>query len=316
MTGPVSILSARSPFAWLRERDIDLLLCSELHAGSSATRLLADRAGDAAADFVGAWVSHAEADGESDLVVAYRGGAGQMLALVENKIAAGFQPDQAMRYAARARRWAVEEEVSKVVTILLAPAEYMSRPGSEAFDMQITYEEVADVLRKESDPRSVFLADALLAGIASYRAGYTMRPDVSVTDMWMACWEVGRRVAPALRFHQPGMKPGRSVWFYFRDADGFLPEDRKRAVLVLKADRGYADLQFSGTGSAELLARTGAFLDPDMKVVPAGKSASIRIEVMSIDFNGSPLGQQAAMEQGFEACERLRTWFVRHRTRF
>lgn len=50
---PLDTLSSRTPFAWLRERDIDLLLCAEIHAGEAATRMLARIAGAEAAGFLG-----------------------------------------------------------------------------------------------------------------------------------------------------------------------------------------------------------------------------------------------------------------------
>ena len=49
-----------------RGNDIDLLFCSELHAGWEVAKLLAAKLGDSAAVVDGAWVSHAESDGESD----------------------------------------------------------------------------------------------------------------------------------------------------------------------------------------------------------------------------------------------------------
>jgi hypothetical protein len=94
---PIEALEARSPFSWLRERDIDLLLCAELHACGGPKNLLASRLGYPDSEFSGAWVSHAEHDGESDLIAAFETKDGLVLALVENKIAAPFQPEQGQR---------------------------------------------------------------------------------------------------------------------------------------------------------------------------------------------------------------------------
>jgi hypothetical protein len=313
MTLPLPEFLLRTPFAWLRERDIDLLVCSELHANGELTRLLASRIAPNGAKFVGAYVSHAEADGESDMVVVFAAENAHVIALIENKIAAAFQPEQAERYAERALRWATVVGVSRVVTVLLAPEAYMHRSGSNVFDERISYEAASDALRAERDPRSVFLADALEAGVKSYQQGYVMKPDDSVSDMWMACWRTSLAIAPALRFQQPGLKPGRSTWFYFRDADGFLVEDRKRAVVAYKAERGHADLQFAGTSSISLSRRVEGLLDHTIRVFPAEKSASIRITVRPINFHGSAEEQEALIIEGFNACERLRAFFVEHR---
>jgi hypothetical protein len=310
MVKPLPGLLLRTPFAWLRERDIDLLICSELHANGELTRLLASRIAPEGARFVGAYVSHAESDGESDMVVVFAAGEARVIALIENKIAASFQPEQAERYAARALRWATAAGVSRVVTVLFAPEEYMHRSGSNVFDERISYEAASAALRAEQDPRSMFLADALEAGVKSYHQGYVMKPDDSVSDMWMACWRTSLAI---LRFQQPGLKPGRSTWFYFRDADGFPAEDRKRAVIAYKAERGHADLQFAGTGTISLARRVEGLLDRTMGVVRAEKSASIRIAVRPINFHGSAKEQETSIIEGFNTCERLRAFFVEHR---
>jgi hypothetical protein len=124
----------------------------------------------------------------------------------------------------------------------------------------------------------------------------------------MACWEAATRITPRLRFQQPGPKPGRSTWFYFREAEGF--GRGAPAVVVYKAERGQADLQFAGTSASDLAARVQTWLHPDMRVVPANKSASIRVTVPELDFNGSAETQQAAISAALEACERLRGLYV------
>ena len=308
----LEILLGRTPFSWLRERDIDLLVCAELHAKGELTHLFASRIGVPGAKFVGAWVSHTESEGESDLVLTFSTEDGVAVALVENKIAASFQRDQAERYAARAQRISASEGVGRAVTVLLAPRDYMCRPGAESFDVRITYEEATAVLRAQGDPRSGFLADALEAGMEACRRGYVVIPDSAVTKMWMACWITSLRVAPRLNLQKPGVKPRQSTWIHFRNADGFSRDVSQRVWVIYKGGRGQADLQFRGTTAAALAAAAEGLLDGTMKVVPASKSASIRIFVPPIDFRGAVEDQQAAITEGFAACERLRTLFVEH----
>src|SRR5260370_5495846 len=166
---PIEMLSERSPFSWLRERDIDLLVCAELHANGGFARLLGHRISRTDVRFRSAWVSHSELDGESDLVVAFESNGRHVIALIENKIAAPFQPDQAKRYAARASRWSTKG--THVLTVLLAPGDYMLRTDAKSFDVQLSYEEVATVLPLEGDKRSTFLADAMCAGVEQSRRG-------------------------------------------------------------------------------------------------------------------------------------------------
>lgn len=305
------ILDGRLPIAWLRERDIDLLLCSELHASGEVARLLAAKIGEPTAALEGAWVSHAEVDGESDLVVQFSAPSGRTVALIENKISALFQPDQGARYRARAGRLA--EAGIRALTVLIAPAGYHDRDGAEDFEIGITYEEIAAAAEQSADQRSLFFAKALLGAAASYRRGYVAAPDAAVSDMWMACWHLASQVSPKLRFQQPGLKPGRSTWFYFREAEGFARG--APAVVVYKAERGQADLQFSGTNASELADRVQAWLERDMRVVPAAKSASVRVLVPPINFNGAAREQEAAICAGLGACERLRSLYAERSAR-
>lgn len=310
----LSALLSRPPFTWLRERDIDLLLCAELHCDLALTSFFKAKVGLPSATFLGAWVSYMETDGESDLIIALSENRQAVLLLVENKISADFQPEQAERYQQRASRWLSEQGIAAVLTILVAPAEYLVRPGVEVFQKHISYEEIAETLTAQSDPRSLFFARALLAGVEAYRRGYVMEPDERVSDMWLAYWRSAQVLAPELRLAPPGLRPGRSTWIYFRDAVG-IETDRSNAVVVLKAERGQADLQFADTSPLDLGRRTHGLLDSKMKVVSAKKSAAIRIEVEEVDFHAPPREQEAAIGQGLIACEALRRFFVEHRER-
>lgn len=139
-----------------------------------------------------------------------------------------------------------------------------------------------------------------------------MNPDPAVTDMWLTCWKVAQSVTPALHFKQPGMKPGRSTWFYFREAEGFSDASR-RAVVVYNAERGQADLQFAGMPVAVLEKAVERLLDDDMRVVKAAKSASVTISVPAINFSTTPEDQRPAIAVGLQACEQLRRFFIKHR---
>lgn len=313
-TSALERLKARSPYGWLRERDIDLLMCAELHAMRRLAAYLSERCGFGNASLEGAWVSHADAVGESDLVAVFTAGERYNLALVENKIGAGFQPDQGARYLERARNWQLFEEINDVATVLFAPQDYLSKPGAEIFDVRLSFEAVCETLGNACDPRSAFFSETLATGIENFRRGYVMNPDATVTDIWHVMWQIAEDVAPRLRFVQPGAKPGRSTWVYFYNADGFADIDWRTAVVAYKADLGQADLQFGSTMSPALAEATTGLLDPGMKVVKAGKSASIRMEVPRVNFSATD-DQGAAIATGLEVCEHLRSFFVTHRDR-
>lgn len=234
----------------------------------------------------GAWVSHADTHGETDLVVIFESALGSHLALIENKIAADFQPEQAARYALR-RGFLLQQGATSARTILLAPGAYMTRAGAEAFDDKISYEEVFDILRSQADPRSKFLAGTIDSAIKQYTSGYVPTPDALVSAMREGLWSVGSRIAPNLNFPKPGLRPGRSTWIYFTRASGFSREDLKRVTIAYKAERGQVDLQFSRTAAQDLAEKASALLDATMQIVPASNSASIRVNTPAIDFAGA-----------------------------
>ncbi len=309
----VEHLRDRASFSWLRERDIDLLLCSELHARQDLTKQLTRIWSDPDAVFDGAWVSHAEFDGESDLIVAFRSRDRSMILLIENKISASFQPDQALRYQERAMRWRNNSRTTEVMVALLAPQEYISRPGSDQFDIAISYEDIIDHLKSSEDPRSNFLADALADGIASYRQGYVAVPDARVSDVWTAIWSVAQSETPQLNMPRPTMKPGRSTWIYFNQAAGFTYRSGQRVVVAFKAERGQVDLQFSRMEPSALQRLLAGLVEPDMQIVRASKSASVRLSVPEIDFGVSGDEQTDAIRTGLAQAERLRRFFVDNR---
>ena len=312
---PLDNLRNRLPMSWLRERDVDLLLCSELHCDGGPLRaLFVGDWNNGIAEFDGAWVSYVDSEGEADLVAAFKSGAKSLVLLIEDKIGAEFQPEQPERYHRRAQRWATDSLPGATVeTVLFAPADYLGNDGSELFDRQISYEEVIAALSESFDPRTLFLAQTLKNGIESQRQGYKPLYDDAATQVWNAIWEIANAVTPQLRMRKPPRRTAGSSFIYFTDADGLATaEIRRRVKIVYKPAQsaGNADLQFSNTPVETLRDAVGGALDADMSVAPAQKSASIRIEIPIVDFGESPEGQGEAIRQGLQAAERLRLFYI------
>lgn len=312
---PLDDLRNRPPMNWLRERDVDLLICSELHStGSSLHKLFIGGWNNGVAQFDGAWVSYVDADGETDIVASFKSRDKSLVLLIENKIDAAFQLEQPERYRRRAQRWKAGSTPStKVETVLLAPSDYFESAGSEIFDRQVSYEEVIAALATAADSRSRFLAQVLKDGRESQKHGYQPQYDDAATQVWSAIWEVANAVAPQLRMRKPSSRPAGSTFIYFPDADGLsTAETRRRVKIVYKPARsfGNADLQFANTREATLRDAVGGALAADMSVAAAGKSASIRIKVPVVDFGLLPDEQEGAIRQGLQAAERLRVFYI------
>ena len=312
----LEVLKQRPAIGWLRERDIDLLLCAELSVDGSLRRHFADLWHGNAVSFEGAWVSHHDVDGESDLVVAFDGPNGKLILLIENKVDAEFQPDQQDRYRMRAKRWEASGRDCEVRTVLLAPEDYLKQPGSEQFDRQISYERLVEALRGTKDPRSQFVGKALQDGIDHYREGYAPIPDDMVSNWWTTIYEIAAAEQPRLNLKKPGPKPKGAGFIRCPDALGFSSSDRERVELILKRRRigeCHVDLQFSHVSPSDLRDAVSTVLERDMRVVPTGKSANIRLAAPPVDFARSPHDQLENIREWLRHAERLRRFFEVHR---
>lgn len=168
---------------------------------------------------------------------------------------------------------------------------------------------MSNVLRSSDDERGHFFADTLEAGVEALQTGYVAIPSEDVTKTWHYIWKLAQTEHPQLKMKAPGSKPGRSTWIYFREAEGLIHSEERSISLVLKAERGQADLMFGRTELAEMQG-IAMLLEPDMKVAKASNSASIRIEVPTIDFAADGDSQTEAIKTGLAACERLRKFVV------
>jgi hypothetical protein len=301
---------------WLRERDIDLLVCSELHLdGGPLQKLFVGEWNDGVAQLDGAWVSHWEDGYEIDIVASFKSGSRTLVLHIEDKIGAVFQPDQPERYRKRAQRWKDSMSAwTEVETVLLAPADYFTNEGSETFDRRVSYEKVIALLGDSSDHRTRFLAHALKNGIESYKQGNKPEHSEAATQVWNKIWEMANVVVPQLRMRKPDSKSTGSGSISFLDAEGVSnTETRGKAKIVYKLLRNNADIQFSNTTVATLRKAVGGLLLADMTVAQANKSASIRIKVPAVDLNKPPDGQEESIMEGLQAAERLRRFFIEKR---
>lgn len=113
--------------------------------------------------FRGARRSVYHVNGESDVVAEWSGAGGDVVVLVEDKLTAGFQPNQGSRYAERARAVA-EAGTASARTVLLAPDSYLraANPEARKFDVRLSLEEVIEAARVcGRDQEADILAGAL-----------------------------------------------------------------------------------------------------------------------------------------------------------
>ena len=296
------------------ERDIDLLLLEEFAANADFALWFAQECGMASLKrrpVLSVSRSVTRSSGESDLEVALLGEDGSVqYLLIENKIAARFQPRQADRYRERGDSYVRTGECSGFTTVLIAPASYLGFDREQfGFDYCVTYETVLIWFaeRAKSDARMAAKQAVLSRAIQKSKLGYIPIEDHPVTEFWHSYWELTQEIAPELQMPNPEQKPSGAGFIYFHPVE--LP---KQVTLVHKLPYGNVDLQFSGMGNqlAVLLQRVRDYLEPDMTVRPANKSGAVRLKVPVLDTTEAFGPQRDDLLEGIEAALRLLRWYA------
>jgi len=299
--------------AGVSERDIDLLLLEEFTASHAFARWFLEKVlVNAPANLKVARAQHSvtQSVGESDLLIAFsdkRGGTHYLL--IENKIAAGFQPRQAARYQERGRKDQAKGLCKTFTTVLVAPAVYLGTTTSRrGFGAVLRYEDILAWFagQRTLGPRATYKQALLGSAINKARFGYQPVEDAPVTDFWQSYWRLALEVAPELEMSEPRSKPSRAGFIYFRP--GALPHG---VSIVHKLRHGLLDLQFANLGRnlSKIREEFGAALLPGMKIERAAKSGVIRQTVPVFD-TGRPFPEQATTARAcIERAAALLRWY-------
>lgn len=299
-----------SPFIYLSERDIDLLVLEEMIVSSSFREWFATKVSlvaSPAATFLGA--RHSVWDpalGESDLIALWCQADGCRVALlIENKINAPAQPNQGARYVQRGRGGIENGSWEAFQTCIMAPARYLESSGeAQAYGARVSYEEIRDYFRsgEEQDCRAKYRADILAAAIEQQRRGYSPEIDEGVSQFWYEFWRLSLDRCPRIGMQCPDPKPAGAGWIWTRP-----PELGGESWLGFKLLNGFVDLQLDGAGDRveEIDALCMARLDGEVRAVRTGKSTSLRIEVAPIDASDKVENQHDAIFAAFDAAVRL-----------
>ncbi|QDU72628.1 PD-(D/E)XK nuclease family protein [Mucisphaera calidilacus] len=295
------------------ERDIDLLLLEELAASQDFLQWFVQRTTrlHGTCELLRIGRSITQSNGESDLELLLRFEHGDKhKILIENKVDASFQKDQAARYAERSANYLDRDELRTCTTVLIAPDDYLAGCSETEFDETLSYESIVDWL-ENNDPslRTAYKVYLLKTAIEKAHVGYNMIEDQSVTKFWKGYWQVASRVTPELEMPHPGGKPATSSFIHFR------PLNRPAGTHIIhKCCSGAIDLQLNGLGRrvGEVASRLEPCLEEGMQVVRTQKSAAVRIQQEIIDF-AKPFDQSAqAAERGMRAAVHLLYWAREH----
>ena len=299
------------PVECIQERDIDLLILEELNCNDNFRNwFLKKTIGEIwNYEFLGGWHSLTKVGyGESDLAFMIKIKNKEIiLFLIENKIDADFQPDQAGRYRLRGENRKKEGECDEYLTILIAPAKYIIQ--NDDFDYFIEYEEIRNWYLKHSNlgERAKYKADIFKIAIEKLRRGYQSIVDKDATTFWHYYYRIAYEKYPHLKMRKPpaGVPKGSS-FFYFKPTDINL---RKGDSIVHKG-YGVVDLQFFGRADDidKLIEEYKDRITSEMEFVKAKKTASLRININPIDVTGDFNDQLNIVLSAFEKADILYKW--------
>lgn len=264
----------------VNERDIDLLILEELNVSPDFVLWFAEKSGQTLSDFIKAEARHSisEENGESDIVLEVHTQTGQYTFLIENKIDASAQPEQAKRYMERAAK-------CHATVVIVAPVEYLE-VNAEAckYPHKISYEDIADFFKNQNNQRGIYRARVLQDAIRKARRGYTAKENKDVTLFWGKYYDELRNYIPDADMPKPGVKPAQSDWPNVKFPK-CLPA---KWVFVHKMSQGHMDLVTTMTDvDSECFQNILESLQcRAVELIKVGKNYTFRTEVPPIDRMG------------------------------
>lgn len=277
------------------ERDIDLLIIEEFISDPNFAKIFLNAVGIEELYTVEEAI-HSKMDaeyGESDIVFILNINGKRFALHIEDKIDAIAMENQSGRYHDRAKKDIATGEYDDYSVLIVAPEKYLE-DNSEAhkYDYQVKYEQLLDYFSKKDDIRSRYKLALIERSITEQKNGYQYEANPGMVEF---CNKMNE-------YHKTkylGLPNGSIAWW--RN----YPTVMDDVTIVFKADRGFCDLQFGHTTKEELFPRVCEFLTDRMNVEKAGKSASIRIEVTSIDYKNKFEDMIAEVDEALDAIYEL-----------
>ncbi len=320
------------------ERDVDLLLIEELKCSTPFVHWFVDHIAHKLGrpwTWSNSIVTHSRrrlnTRREIDITLELHGDKTTVF-LIENKLDTEPQVMQAESYQQEAEALVSHGNAFEVITILIAPAAYLTTKGlfAEKFDAIIPYETIIAHLAQRAGDETGELAqrlkhrEALLRqAVTKARRGYEAVPVAAIGSFNTRYVALLRTVDDTLEPGPAMLKewpPGESKTMIFAPAAlpkwNFLPQTR----LVHQLREGNANINFYGWGDhfthlAQIMAND--LFDTPYRLVPTvnkrvgGKSGlMIVVDTPPIDNLSSFDSQEDGIVEGIRRTVALRSWFL------
>ena len=298
----------RDSYIYTEESDVDSLVVEEAFSSNEFQNWLLEKLSEdyKNAEFNGAWKNVMLAYGECDIVIEFLINNKITVILIEDKIKALEQPNQAERYHKTGKALVERKEVDRYVTCLLAPRKYF-KPGApmEKYENRISYEDMLEWFEKQTDTKRIqFKKMVLKNGIE--RKGYQQTPDEKTDNFYKYYEKLVRETTPELDYEYNGYNEGQS-WVDIKST--IFPSNIR---IIHKGNAGQVDLQISKIDINEFKEAMRAKIENDMLIKPTGKSLSVRIlvpELPRASTIDSPEMYREDIVLALNAAEKLRKWF-------
>ena len=284
------------------ERDIDLMIMRGFARNDYPfMHLFSERAGVVLSEnYKVSNVSHSVMtnDGETDVEVIISDGNDKIAFLIEDKIDAIAQPDQAQRYKTRAEKALKEGVFNRYYIFIVAPHKYLNNnQEAKKYACQVSYEEIREILTDEFEKALIDKA------LDESRRGYVPVEDRKVTDFWNKLQDYVETRFPDtfnIQWRKGEVRGSNAVWITIKCGHGICIE--------MKTDRGFVDLEIPGYADkfVEFSKANKDIIDQKRLFIrTATKSLAIRKYTDIIDFTKDFSDQIDKIENAFIKAQEL-----------
>ena len=300
------------PYITTQESEVDSLVVEEVFSSPEfQTWLLKKLSINENAKFIGAWKNvRLVTSSECDIVIEFHINNKKIAILIEDKINAPEQPQQAERYHKTGKSLLRLKEYDEYRTCLLSPKDYYKDDAPmEKYEKRISYEDVLEWFEKQTDTKRIqFKKMVLKNGIERARTGYEQPTDEWTNNFFKYYFKLGRETHPELALKYKQLSSEAS-WVDIKPT--FFPSNIK---IVHKGDRGFVDLQINKLtiNVDEFKKAMEGKLGDNMTVEQTGKSTSVRITVNQlpqVSTMKSPEMYRDDLILAFNAAGELTKWY-------
>lgn len=277
------------------ERDIDLLIMEEFISDPQFAKIFLE-AIDIKENYFIEKAIHSKTDallGESDLVFVLSINGKKHAIHIEDKIDAMAMPAQHDRYIKRAEKDVSAGEYDTYSVFIVAPDKYLQcNTEAQKYEHAVQYEQLRSYFASKDDLRSQYKLALIDRAITEQKNGYQYEADPRMVDFCVKMNEYQK--SKGYRFPNGTISWWPSYHVLLKGAD-----------IVLKANKGSCDLQFSNTQKKDLYFRVKDYISDGMYVVQAAKSASVRIDIPPIFFESKFEDNIDKVDKALDAITKL-----------